>query len=52
MTKYDKRVADADWAAVAAELDDYGCALLLPLLTPSECATMPYLDRTTSNIRW
>ena len=31
-------VAEADWTAVTAELNDNGCALLPQLLTPAECA--------------
>jgi len=31
-------VSGADWDAVAAEVDDLGCALLPQLLTPAECA--------------
>jgi hypothetical protein len=36
--RFTKRVAGADWTAVAAEVDDYGCAALPALLTPKECA--------------
>lgn len=36
MDKYERRVAGADWDAVAASVDDLGCALLPPLLTPAE----------------
>ncbi len=32
------RVAGYDWAALAGELDGYGCAVLPGLLTPEECA--------------
>jgi uncharacterized protein len=35
---YARRVAGADWGAVAAELDREGCAQLPQLLTPAECA--------------
>jgi uncharacterized protein len=38
-----KRVAGADWDAVAAELDAHGCALLPRLLTPAECARIAAL---------
>jgi len=31
------RVAGYDWAAVTAELDGYGCAVLPKLLSPEEC---------------
>ena len=34
---------DADWNAVAAEMDEHGCALLPPLLTPQECARIAAL---------
>jgi hypothetical protein len=34
---YEQRVAAADWAAAARELDGYGCTLLPQLLTPAEC---------------
>jgi len=38
MNRYERRVSGADWDAVAAEVDDLGCALLPQLLTPAECA--------------
>ena len=31
-------VASVDWLAVTTELDEHGCALLPPLLSPAECA--------------
>jgi uncharacterized protein len=31
------RVAALDWAALAAGLDELGCALTEPLLSPTEC---------------
>lgn len=34
------RVADQDWPALAAELDEHGHALMGPLLTPDECRTL------------
>ena len=37
MNRYERRVSGADWDAVAAEVDDLGCALLPQLLTPAEC---------------
>jgi hypothetical protein len=55
--RFAKRVADADWDAIAAEVNEYGCALLPPLLTPSECQRIaalwdkPELFRTTINLR-
>lgn len=54
---YAKRVAGADWAAVTAEVDDYGCALLPPLLAPAECSDIielwdtPEQFRATINLR-
>ncbi|TVT26227.1 proline hydroxylase [Amycolatopsis rhizosphaerae] len=54
---YAKRVAGADWDAVAAELDATGCALLPRLLTPAECAGLialwdePERFRATVNLR-
>ncbi|WP_410586991.1 2OG-Fe(II) oxygenase [Amycolatopsis sp. lyj-23] len=57
MTTFEERVAAADWAAVAAEVDDYGCALLPQLLTPAECAQLvalwdePSHFRATVNLR-
>jgi uncharacterized protein len=33
----------ADWAALAAELDEHGCALTEPLLTPAECRSIATL---------
>src|SRR5262245_39626263 len=42
-----ERVAGADWDAVTGEVNEYGCALLSQLLTPSECADLAGLyDRT------
>jgi uncharacterized protein len=40
---YERRVAAADWGAVARELDSYGCAMLPQLLTPAECARLAAL---------
>jgi hypothetical protein len=51
------RVNDADWPAIAEELDAYGCALLPQLLTPAEAAEVaalysdPKLFRATINMR-
>jgi hypothetical protein len=33
-----RRVETADWAGIRAELDDYGCAPIGPLLTPHQAA--------------
>jgi len=41
--RYAERVAAVDWAAVAAEVDQSGCALLPRLLTPAECAAIAAL---------
>lgn len=35
-----QRVADADWQAITADVDEHGGALLPPLLTPSEAAEL------------
>jgi hypothetical protein len=52
--KFAKRVAKADWTAVAAEIDEHGCADLPQLLTPAECAEIVKLydepDRFRSTI--
>ncbi|QLJ06438.1 2OG-Fe(II) oxygenase [Streptomyces sp. NEAU-sy36] len=51
-----RRVAGTDWTAIAAELDEYGCAATGPLLTPAECAALaalydrPELFRTTVDL--
>lgn len=55
--RFAKRVADADWDAVAAEVNDYGCALLPQLLTTAECERIaalwdePEHFRATINLR-
>ncbi|BCJ27641.1 2OG-Fe(II) oxygenase [Actinocatenispora sera] len=41
--RYARRVAAADWDAVAGELDEYGCAPLPQLLTPTECGRLAAL---------
>lgn len=41
--RWQKRVDSGDWAAVAAEVDDYGGALLPQLVTPSEAARLRML---------
>lgn len=57
MSTFEKRVASADWASVATEVDDYGCALLPRLLSPAECAKLvalwgePEHFRATVNLR-
>jgi hypothetical protein len=37
------RVARYDWGALAAELSDYGCAVIEKLLSPEECAEIAAL---------
>ena len=37
------RVAACDWAALAAELDGFGCAVLPKLLSPEECGAIAAL---------
>jgi hypothetical protein len=41
------RVGGLDWAALSSQMDDDGCALTGPLLTPSQCAGLVdlYADR-------
>ncbi|GAA2779994.1 2OG-Fe(II) oxygenase [Saccharopolyspora taberi] len=54
---FTERVASADWAAVAEEVDEYGCALLPRLLTTEEAAGLaslydePEHFRNTINMR-
>jgi uncharacterized protein len=54
MNIYASRVAEADWGAIAAEMDAYGSALTSPLLTKEECADVSALydepDRFRSTI--
>ncbi|MEV0785833.1 2OG-Fe(II) oxygenase [Streptomyces sp. NPDC050423] len=54
VTEARRRVAAADWTAVAAELDAQGCALTPPLLTPDECRALAGLyddaDRFRSTV--
>jgi hypothetical protein len=51
-----RRLAGTDWDALAAELDEHGCASTGPLLTPAECAGLaalydrPELFRTTVDL--
>jgi hypothetical protein len=51
MNKYERRVAGADWGAVADEVNDLGCALLPQLLTPAECATIAGLYNEVERFR-
>ncbi|MFD1045616.1 2OG-Fe(II) oxygenase [Kibdelosporangium lantanae] len=50
-TTFAKRVAAADWAAVAAEVDDLGCALLPKLVTDKEAAAVTRLYQDVSRFR-
>lgn len=45
------RVDAVDWTAVGASLDDYGCALTGPLLTPEEAAAIASLYPDDSRFR-
>ena len=45
------RVASADWDAVRADLDSYGCGLTGPLLTPGEAAGIAALYPDESRFR-
>jgi uncharacterized protein len=45
------RVDAVDWATVRSELDDYGCALTGPLLTPDEAAEIASLYPDVSRFR-
>lgn len=40
MTRWDKRVDSGDWDAIAAEVGEYGGALLPRLITPGEAARL------------
>ena len=44
-------IAAADWAEVAREVDDVGCALLPRLLTPDECAELAALYEESDRFR-
>ncbi|MPY62993.1 2OG-Fe(II) oxygenase [Streptomyces spongiae] len=45
LTEAHHRVGEADWPALAEELDAYGCALTPPLLSPAECRDLAALYR-------
>jgi hypothetical protein len=45
------RTAAYDWQALAAELDNYGCAVLPKLLSPEECRTIAALYPEESHFR-
>ena len=46
--RWPERVAEADWARIRRDLDDYGGALIGPLVTPEEAARIAslYTDDT------
>ena len=46
-----QRVEGADWDAVAADMNEVGGALLPPLLTPDECASLIELYREDNRFR-
>lgn len=46
-----ERVAGADWAALTDEVNDYGCALMPPLLTSNECTRLAALYDETERFR-
>jgi uncharacterized protein len=45
------RVAAYDWASLAGELDNFGCAVLSKLLSPEECRGMAALYDDESHFR-
>ncbi|MEV0280218.1 2OG-Fe(II) oxygenase [Streptomyces sp. NPDC050610] len=45
------RVAEADWQALAEELDGYGCATTCPLLTPEQCRELAALYDEAEHFR-
>lgn len=50
-TSAEARVAAYDWAAIAGELDGFGCAVLPGLLTPDECRGVAALYPDESHFR-
>ena len=34
------RTAHLDWAIIASDLDEHGCAVIGPLLTPEQCGEL------------
>jgi len=50
-THWADRVRDIDWAAVATDLNSYGCALTGPLLSPAEAAAIAALYDDDSRFR-
>jgi len=51
VTLAEARVASYDWAALARELDTFGCAILPTLLSPAECRTVAALYSNESHFR-
>jgi len=51
VTLAEPRVAAYDWAALARELDNFGCAILPKLLSPAECRTVAALYSNESHFR-
>jgi hypothetical protein len=51
MSRYAERVAAAEWAAVATELDAYGSGLIGPLLDPAETTEIAALYGDDSRFR-
>lgn len=51
MNRWQRRVGAADWDAVRADLDAYGCALIGALLSPDEAAGMAALYGDESRFR-
>ncbi|MBI1292092.1 proline hydroxylase [bacterium] len=45
------RIADCHWAAIAEELDGFGCAILPQLLSPDECRALSSLYSDESHFR-
>ncbi|MCX4820758.1 2OG-Fe(II) oxygenase [Streptomyces sp. NBC_01142] len=41
----------ADWSALAEEIDEYGCALTPPVLTPAQCRSVAELYDETDRFR-
>jgi uncharacterized protein len=50
-TSAEARIAAYDWAALASELDAYGCTVLPQLLSPGECRSIAALYADESHFR-
>lgn len=48
---YEKALAGEDWAALAGEVDAYGCAVTGPVLSPAECKEIAELYDDSSRFR-